>query len=154
MLSFPILDIQIVKDKIAFLDETSLIDYVCDFLYEELVKFIVSDDDCGDYGRECKFDLSCLLEAYNGIIYSLFNKQDFLVEFYEQGREYFISFAMSDDSVQLDIPYNHNNSYSRKEELAYCYIKKMFVDFYGYCLGDISKCFSNIQQMLFSMNGI
>ena len=138
--------IKVDNREIAFFDETSLIDYVCDFLYEEQVKFIVSDDYCDDYGMDCKFDLPCLLEAYNDISYSLLNKQDFLVEFYEQGREYFISFVMSDDNVQLDIRYGYNNICSKKEELTYCYVKKMFADFYMILFEYISKYFSSIQQ--------
>lgn len=140
--------------EIAFLDETSLIDYVCDFLYEELVKFIVSDDDCGDYGRDCKFDLSCLLEAYNGIIYSLFNKQDFLVEFYEQGRKYFISFVMFDDRVQLDIRYNYNIVIVGKKNWHIVILRKCLLTFMGIVWGILVSVLAIYNKMLFSMNGI
>lgn len=123
-----------------------MIDFVCNVLYEKQVAFIVSDDDCSDYGMNCKFDLPCLLEVYDDVICGLLNKQDFLIEFYEQGREYFISFVISNDDVELNIQYGYDNTYSKKEKLTYCYIKKMFVDFYETLFEYVNKSFINIEQ--------
>lgn len=138
-------DIKVDNQEIPFLDEISLIDFVCAVLYEKQVKFILSDDYCSDYGMSCNFDLPCLLEAYDDIICGLLNRQDFSVEFYEQGREYFISFVISDDNVKLNIRYGYDNTCG-SEELTCCYIKKMFVDFYGTLFEDFNNSFDNIKR--------
>ncbi len=136
-------DIKVDNKEITYCDENSLIDFVCDALYEKHVKFIVSDNCCSDYGMNCKFDLPCLLEAYEDIICGLLNRQDFSIEFYEQGREYFISVSILNDDVKLKIRYGYDDTWS-KEELTYCYIKNMFVDFYEILFEAINKCFRNI----------
>ena len=68
-----------------------MIDFVCDVLHEKQVSFIVSDDDCSDYGMNCKFDLPCLLEIYDDVVCGLLNKQDKgfedVVECYTNERE-------------------------------------------------------------------
>lgn len=139
-------DIKIDNQEIPFLDEISLIDFVCNALYEKQVKFIVSDDYCSDYGMDCKFDLPCLLEVYEDVICGLLNRRDFSIEFYEQGREYLISFLIFNDDVKLNIQYGYDNTWSKEEELTYCYIKKIFVDFYEVLFGAINKCFCNIEK--------
>ena len=118
---------------------------MCDTLYEKQVKFIVSDNYCSDYGMNCKFDLPSLLEAYEDIICGLLKRQDFSIEFYEQGREYFLSFIIFKDEVKLNIRYGYDNTWL-KEELTYCYIKKLFVDFFEVLFEDINKCFGNIER--------
>ena len=51
----------------------------------------MSDDDCSDYGMNCKFDLPCLLEIYDDVVCGLLNKQDKcyedVVECYTNERE-------------------------------------------------------------------
>lgn len=138
-------DIKVDNKEIPFWDENSLIGFVCDTLYEKNVKFIVSDNYCSDYGMNCKFDLPCLLELYEDIICALLNRQDFSIEFYEQGREYFISVIIYNDDVKLNIRYGYDDIWY-KEELTYCYIKKIFVNFYEVLFEDINKCFRNIEK--------
>lgn len=69
-------DIKVDNKDIPFWDENFLISFVCDTLYDKHVKFIVSDNYYSDYGMNCKFDLPCLLEAYEDVICGLLNRQD------------------------------------------------------------------------------
>lgn len=47
--------------------------------------------------------------------------------------------------MKLNIRYGYDDTWY-KEELTYCYIKKMFVNFYEVLFEEINKCFSNIEQ--------
>lgn len=62
-------DIKVDNKEIPFYGEDSLIGFICDALYEKNVKLIVSDNCCSDYGMNCKFDLPCLLESYEDILF-------------------------------------------------------------------------------------
>lgn len=79
---------QVEYKDIQFYDKVLLIDIICSLLYDNRVRFIVSDNICKNYNMDCKFDLICLLDISDEIISALIKKEKFDIEFYEQGREY------------------------------------------------------------------
>lgn len=80
--------VQVEYKDIQFYDKVLLIDIICSLLYDDRVRFIVSDNICKNYNMDCKFDLICLLDVSDEIISALIKKEKFDIEFYEQGREY------------------------------------------------------------------
>ncbi len=117
-------------EEIEFYDEISLIDVICNILYENQVKFVICDNNCDDYGMDCKFDLPCLFEAFNDIISGLKWRKNFHIEFYEQGRVYLFSFFILSNNVKVNIKYGYDDNCIVAYELDYDYIKAMFVEFY------------------------
>lgn len=132
--------------QIEFYDEVLLIETICVLLYENQVKLVISDEYCSDYGMDCKFDLPCLLEAFYNIIEGLIEKCDFDIEFYEQGREYFLSFVVSENTVEINVQYGYNVSSSMIYMASYDFVKKMFIVFYDSIFQYATKYIANISK--------
>lgn len=109
-------------------DEVMLIDTICNVLYDNHVKFIVSDNLNNNYGMDCKFDLPCLMESYHEILFGLNNKKDFSIDFYEQGREYLFSFIMREDNmIQIKIQHGYNIKNISQQVVEFHLMKEMFI---------------------------
>lgn len=131
---------------IQFYDEVLLIDILCSVLYDNQVRFIVSDDICKNYNMDCRFDLTCLLDVSDEIISALIKKEKFDIEFYEQGREYIFSFNIEENMVTVDIWPEYDEDRKRRCEVDYIDIKEMFLSFYQSLFQYIEKCIENIDK--------
>lgn len=116
--------------QIEFYDKNSLINAICGLLYDNQVKFVMSDEHCDDFGMDCKFDLPCLLEEFDVIMEGLRKKRDFNIEFYEQGREYSFLFIMTESNVKINLRYDHHNNPDTKYEVSHFFVKNMFIELY------------------------
>jgi hypothetical protein len=66
---------------------------ICIAFYEsKKVIFKVGGFGSDDWGMDCKFDLPCVLEQMDQIINGIKNKENFEIDFYEQGRECLLIF--------------------------------------------------------------
>ena len=115
--------VQVEYKDIQFYDKVLLIDIICSLLYDNRVRFIVSDNICKNYNMDCKFDLICLLDLYDETISALVEKRRFDIEFYEQGREYIFLF-----------------------EATYNDMREIFLSFYQSLFQYTEKCIENIGE--------
>lgn len=139
-------NIVLYDNQIKFYDEVLLIDVICSSLYDNQIKFVVSDEYCSDYGMDCRFDLPCLLEAFHNVIEGLRENHDFDIEFYEQGREYFFSFIVSGNNVEINVQYGYNDDLNMRYETSYDFIKKMFIAIYSSIFHYATQYINDISQ--------
>lgn len=138
--------VKVDREDIKLYDQVSLTDIICSVLYDNQVRFIVSDDICKNYNMDCKFDLNCLLDVSDEIISALIKKEKFDIEFYEQGREYIFSFNIEEDVVTVDIWPEYDENRKRRCEVDYIDIKEMFLSFYQPLFYYVEKCIENIDE--------
>lgn len=138
--------VQVEYKDIQFYDKVLLIDIICSLLYDNRVRFIVSDNICKNYNMDCKFDLICLLDVSDEIISALIKKEKLDIEFYEQGREYMFFFNIEEDMVTVDIWPEYDEKRKRRCEATYNDMREIFLSFYQSLFQYTEKCIENIGE--------
>lgn len=117
-------------EDIRNLDEIALIHAICDMLYENHAKFLFYDENDSDFGMDCKFDLPCLLDSYAQIMDGLQKKKDFELEFFEPGREYFLSFAEDEYVMKISLQIGYDKKSVRNYVTEHSTVKEIFVNLF------------------------
>ncbi|GAA0077326.1 hypothetical protein UT300005_17040 [Clostridium sp. CTA-5] len=136
-------EIKKVNDKHEYIiqeeDYDGTLSAICTIFHESnRVIFKVSGFGSDDWGMDCKCDLPCVLEQMDEIVRGIKSKEEFSIDFYEQGRECLLIFQFCETQVLIE----YNNIYSKNIDNSILYmdyevVKQMFFDFYNdfiYCI--------------------
>ena len=136
-------EIKVANDKYEYIiqeeDYDGILSDICTIFYESnRVIFKVSGFGSYDWGMDCKFDLPCVLEQMDEIVNGIKNKEEFRIEFYEQGRECILTFRFCETQVLIEYNSIYNENIDNSIiSMDYDVVKKMFLDFYSdfiYCI--------------------
>ena len=117
-------------EDIKILDEITLIHAICEMLYENHANFLFYDENDSDFGMDCKFDLPCLLDNFEQIMDGLQRNKDFEIEFFEPGREYYLSFANDEGVMTVSLRIGYDEKRVRKYVTESAIVKEILVNLF------------------------